>query len=334
MMRQERVNFHIIWKILVALLPILFGMPTVAMVICAYNIAMTILCLGPVTALIASLSAICISMFFCGTYGETAKLQGLFIGLEAAICGCMCAYAIIKKKGFYNGVLLAGGAFLALSFTELYNSSVKAGMSVAQYLTGMPMELFKVQIASIAEGGVNIPTEAIETLIDTIGRIAVMMVPSILVISSLAVGYGVMWLVTAQMRRLPVGITHSFAKVKLPKTTVVIMALSFALFFINPQGKFSYIFLNALMVLGAVSFFTGMSFVDFYLRRIVRSTPIRVVIHIFVFLFSTVFSGVSPYVNLFIVYILLASVDAFANFRKIGKEEEGGMTDETEKREN
>ena len=42
-MKQERVSFHIIWKILVALLPILFGMPTVAMVICAYNIAMTMI---------------------------------------------------------------------------------------------------------------------------------------------------------------------------------------------------------------------------------------------------------------------------------------------------
>ncbi len=334
MMRQERVSFHIIWKILVALLPILFGMPTVAMVFCAYNIAMTILCLGPITALIASLCAILISMFFCGTYGETAKLQGLFIGLEAALCGCLCAYAIIKKKGFCNGVLLSGGAFLILSFTELYNSALKAGMSVAQFLTGMPMELFKMQIASLNESGVNIPTETIDTLIDTIGRIAVMMVPSILVISSLAVGYGVMWLVTAQMRRLPVGITHSFAKVRLPKTAVAIMILSFALFFISPEGKFSYVFLNALIVLGAVSFFAGMSFVDFYLRRIIKNTPIRVIIHIFVFLFSTVFSGVSPYVNLFIVYILLASVDAFANFRKIGKEEEGGETDEAEEREN
>ncbi len=333
-MRQERVSFHIIWKILVALLPILFGMPTVAMVICAYNIAMTILCIGPVTALVASLCAICISMFFCGTYGETAKLQGLFIGLEAAMCGIVCAYAIIKKKGFYNGVLLAGGAFLLLSFTELYNVAAKAGMSVAQYLTGVPMELFRMQIASFTEGGVNIPVETIETLIDAIERVVVMIVPSILVISSLAIGYGVMWLVTAQMRRLPVGITHSFAKVRLPRTAVIIMVLSFALFFMSPQGKLSYIFLNALMVLGAVSFFAGMSFVDFYLRRTLKSTPIRAIIHIFVFLFATVFSGVSPYVNLFIVYILLASVDAFANFRKIGKEEEGGDPSEAEEREN
>lgn len=333
-MRQEKVSFHIIWKILVALLPILFGMPTVAMVICAYNIAMTILCIGPVTAIVASLSAICISMFFCGTYGETAKLQGLFIGLEAALCGIMCAYAIIKKKGFYNGVWLAGGAFLILSFTEIYNNALKAGMSVAQFLTQMPMDIFKMQIASMGEGGVNIPTETIDALIDTIGHIAVMIVPSILVISSLAVGYGVMWLVTAQMRRLPVGITHSFAKVKLPKTAVIITALSFALFIINPQGNFSYVFLNALMILAAVSFFAGISFVDFYLRRALKSTPLRVVIHILVILFSAVFSGISPYVNLFVVYILLASVDAFANFRKIRKEEEGGEPNEAEKREN
>lgn len=332
-MRQEKVNFQIIWKILVALLPILLGMPTVAMVICAYNIAMTFLCIGPVTALVASLCSICISMFFCGSYGEVAKLQGLFLGLEAALCGAMCAYTIIRKKGFYNGVWLAGGAFLILSFTELYNSAAKAGMSVAQYLTGAPMELFRMQAASLSEGGVNIPAETIETLIGAIERITVMMVPSILVISALGVGYGVMWLVTAQMRKLPVGITHSFAKVKLPKTAVVIMALCLAAFLINPQGKLSYISLNALIVLAAVSFFAGMSFVDFYLRRFVKSTLLRVILHIFVFVFSTAFSGVSPYVNVFTVYILLASVDAFADFRKTGREEEGGMPDETEERE-
>lgn len=330
-MRQERVSFHIIWKILVALLPILFGMPTIAMVICAYNIAMTFLCIGPVTALVASLSGICISMFFCGSYGEMAKLQGLFLGLEAALCGAMCAYSIVRKKGFYNGVWLSGGAFLVLSFTELYNSAAKAGLSVAQFLTKMPMELFKLQITSINEGGVNIPVETIETLVGAIERIAVMMVPSILVISSLAVGYGIMWLVTAQMRRLPVGITHSFAKVKMPRSAVAVLALCLILFIINPQGKLSYISLNALMVLAAVSFFAGMSFVDFYLRGFVKSTLLRVVIHIFVFIFSTVFSGVSPYVNAFTAYILLASIDAFANFRKISKEE-GGAEVETEER--
>ena len=72
---------------------------------------------------------------------------------------------------------------------------------------------------------------------------------------------------------------------------------------------------------------------DFYLRRLIRSTFMRVVIHVLVIITATTTTMISPFVNVFVVYALIAVVDSFADFRKLSLEkEERGDCDETEKR--
>lgn len=326
-MREEKIRFSIIWKIIMSLLPILFGMPTLAMVLCSYNIVMSFLFMGPLTMVVASLSGVGLSMFFCSSFGEGALLSGLFLGLEAVLCAIACIYTVVQKKGFYPGVFSSSLMFLLVSFTELMKQSQTAGMSAAEYLTSVPIELSRMQLASFSESGVNIPAETIEKLLSQLRELTVMIVPSVLVISSLAVGYAIMWLVVSNLRRIPGGMKHSFSEIRLPKITALIIVLAFILFVMNPKGSLSYVFLNVLIILLALYVFSGISILDFYMRRFIKNTFLRIIIHVFLIVSTAVFMGVSPYLNLFVVYVLLALIDSFVKLRRPLKREKGGEED-------
>lgn len=331
-MREEKIRFDIIWKILLSLLPILLGMPTLAAVLLAYHIAMSFLFLGPLTSLVASLSGVCISMLFCGAFGEGAKAQGLFLGIEAVACAAACVYTVIKKKGFYSGVWTASLAYLCVSFAQLSSLAFSAGMSVAEYLTSAPIELFRMQISLVGES--EALSYNLENLIAVLEKVMQMVVPSVLVISSVLVGYAVMWLITVNLRKIPGGIAHSFATIKLPRTAVLLFLPLIVLFCLFPKGDAAYVFVNVLLVLTAGAFFAGLSLVDFYLRKVVKNTFLRILIHIFVIMCGGMLSGISPFVNTFTLYAVIAAADSFADFRKIGKKHKGGDKNEAEKREN
>ena len=81
------------------------------------------------------------------------------------------------------------------------------------------------------------------------------------------------------------------------------------------------VLLNMLIVLIALAFFSGVSFLEFYLRKGIPFRFLRVVIHIII---AT---------NFFPIYPIVAFVDSFANFRKLPKTTEikGGEGFETKK---
>ncbi len=334
-MNRDKLNFRVILRIGFSLLPILFGMPTIAMVICAYNLAMSFVFCGPLTAFVSSLSAVCISMFFCSSYGVGAQLQGLFLAIEAILCAAACIYAVLFKKSFYPGVWLAAGGFLVPSFISLYNDAAKAGMSVAQYLTQLPLEMLRLQLESVPlelqQAGFN--AVAVEKILEKVGEITVMVIPSMLILCSVVIGYIVVWSVTSQLRKLPFGIKHSFSHIRLPRSMVAVLALALILLVLGVWEELSYISANVFLVLIFLCFFAGMSFVDYYLRRIICGNFIRILIHIFVIITATTTTMISPFINIFVIYALIAVVDSFADFRKLSLEEEKrGDLDETEKR--
>ena len=319
-MREERLNFGIIVRVLISLLPILFGWNLVAMIMCAYNIAMSFIICGPLTALVSSMSAVCVSMFLHGMYGEGAKLDGLFLALEAILCAAGCIYAIFTKKGFYKGVWLSAIGFLIPSFVSLKYYASKAGLSVAQFLAEPSFSLYKEQFAEMAK---QMPDneKLLNEVADAVYQITISVIPSVLIIASLVIGYIVMWCISAQLRKIPKsGIVHSFSQIRVPKTAVVIMLLSIFLYITNMEAEIGFIFLNLFIIMFMLCAFSGISFVDFYLRKSIKSKFVRVLIYFFL--------------NIFPLYVLIAIVDSFANFRKLTPIIiERGDSYETEKRE-
>lgn len=318
-MERNRLNFGTILRVAISLVPILFGMPTLGVVLCAFNITMSFVVFGPLNAVVSALTATCLSMLLCGIYGEAAKLQGLFLALEAILCSVACIYCAVVKRKFYQGVLLAACGYLIPSFISLRSEASLAGLSVADYLVKAPLELLQLQLASIGEGTqqIGVTTELLDSVLETTSSIAIMTIPSILIICSLFIGYVIMWSVTTQLRKVPGGLQHSFSEIRLPKMAVVVLVISVVALIFSVGKDYIYIPVNILTIMVSVCFFVGASFVEFYLRRAVKKTVLRIFIHIFIIVGTSSITAIFPFANIFLIYALIAVIDAFFNFRKL-----------------
>ncbi len=314
MRREEKINFGIILRIGLSLLPILFGMTLPAMILCAFNIAMSFVVFGPKTSIVSSMCAICISMFFCSGYGNGAEVEGLFLALESILCAYACIYTIVKKKDFYSGVWLASAGYLIPSMISLKNSADNMGMSIAQYLVDIPTQMLKLQFEQLSgEAGAALDISVAEKIIDTSLSVTVMVIPSILIVVSIVVGYTVMWSVISRLRMLPIKHEHSFSTIRIQRIMVIIMLGAFVLFVLNMKSDLAYVFVNVFAILASLCLFAGISFVDYYLRIPVKNVIVRLIFYAVALLFAGTF--VIP------ALCILAIVDSFADFRKIGRKE-------------
>ena len=323
-MRDEKLNFSVILRVVVSLFPLLFGMSLPAMIWCAFNIAMSYIVIGPKTGFVSSLCAICVSMLFCGTFGEWAKLEGLFIAAEAILCALACVYIVLKRKDFYTGLWLASAGYLIPNVISLRNAATEAGMNIAQFLTKLPLDMVKVQFDSMnAETGGAVDAAFFEQILDTVEKLTVAIIPSILIIVSVGVGYAVVWCVCARLRSLPIRIDHSFSMIKIPRTMSVVMIFSILICLLRLEETVNFVFLNVFAVLYCLCFFAGISLCDFFMRRFIKNPFMRVIVYGGAVVFASAF--VTP------VLSLLALIDSFVDFRKIRRR---GCCCEAEEREN
>lgn len=318
-MKQERINFGVILRIALSLLPVLFGMTFPSMVLCSYHIVLSLLIFGPTTCVIGSLSTIGLSMVACGIFGAEGEIQGLYLGLQSVLCALGCIYAIIGRRGFFTGVWMAATGYFIPSYINIYTMAHSEGKSLAVFLTEMPVEMAKMQINMIAESA-NIDVSIINTAMEKLFELMTMIVPSILIVTSIAVGYIVMWVVCSPMRKPPfseskIAIQHSFGEIKAPKPVSVLFILALVLMFLVKNETVVYVLANSAVILGSLCFFGGMSVVDFYMRRIIHGTVMRLIIHFLLYIFSAFMAGISPFINIFTVYVLLGIVASFVNIR-------------------
>ena len=322
-MREERLNFGIIIRVLFSLLPILFGLPTVSIIFCAYNLAMSFIVFGPLTAFVSSLCAVCISMLLGGSFGPQTELSGLVWGIQAMLCAAGCVYGIGYKRNFYNGLCLSTLGILVPQFIHTQSYAFSEGMSVAELLVP-PVESMKMMMSDMLKqlhqaDGIN--PILLDEIIETVHKITTLLIPSTLIVSAMIIAYIALWAVSAQLRKSPFGKIHSFSQIKVSRLTVVFAILAFALSvtsIINSNSFLSMTVLNIFVVLIVMSFFAGVSLADFYMRRFIPMTFVRVLLHIMISL------------NGFPIYILAAFIDSFVNFRKLQPNvKKGGDSDET-----
>lgn len=319
-MKQERISFSIILRIALSLVPIFLGMPTIAVVLCAYNIAMTVSLIGPVTTLISSLCTVCFSMFFCGFIMQGGELAGLYIALEAVLMGICSGIIIVKRESFYKGVWLSSAAYLMVSYINVMQESHASGVSVAEYLTAAPFQSMSLQLSAMLKE-MNIDETAILKIIEAVKNATITIIPSVLIISSVFIGYIVMWFVKNSLNKLPIKekIDHSFSRLRMPKLMVIIMLLSLALSFVIKNEEIGFVLINVFAVLASLGFFSGMSIVDFYLRKKINSVPARICAHLAIYFLSAFIAGIVPFANIFVIYIIAGAADAFVNIRRIKK---------------
>lgn len=329
-MREDKLNFGILIRVFVSLLPILLGMPSVATIICAYTIAMTFITAGPMATFVSSLTAVAAAMFLSSSFGAAGELLGLSLGLQAVLCAMGCITGLFKKRDFFKGFALSTFGILLPQIVYSTHTAHTEGMSLAQMIVPSAEE-FKALMSStfgtlpqnateiLAQSGITVESVAV-----VMRNFTIMIIPSVFIISSMLVAYIVMWSVSAPIRKYPNERIHSFSKIKLSRMcAVLIVLLTVAL--IYTAGRVNVIVnsvvINMLIILIALAFFSGISLLEFYLRKSIPFMFLRVIIHIIIAS------------NFFPVYILAAFVDSFANFRKLIKvtDKKGGEAFETKK---
>lgn len=312
-MKEEKLNFGIILRIGLSLLPILFGMPFPAMLWCSFNIAMSFIVYGPLTSLVSSLCAVCISMFFSGLFGEGAKLYGLYLALEAVLCAGACVYTVAKRKEFYSGVWLAAAGYLIPNVISLKTQAEGEGLNIAHFMTDEPVQIVRMQVEQISKtASLNMETEVIGKIIDIMHSAFIAIVPSMLVISGIIVGYIIMWCVCARLRSMPGSIQHSFSMIKIPRSMIILMLAALVVAFAGSDSTVGTVALNIFVTISYLCCFGGLSLADYFLRKPVKATPFRLLIYFGAFM--------SMSSILIIVFFFSGIVDSFFDFRKIRKE--------------
>ncbi len=332
-MRKERLNFGVVLRTIVSLLPMFFGVPTLSIITCSYNIAMSFMVFGPLTALTTSLCTVCFSMFIGAGVGAGGELTALVIGLQAVLSALGCIYGYLYKKKFSVGMYCVAAGILIPEYLYVQYQASSQGMSVVQAMVPSAEEMKYIvyqALSNLPEAELGVLAPEINKVISLTHNFVSMLIPSVFIIVSLILAYLVMWAVSVQLRKLPVGIKHSFSRIKIPKTmTVVFLLVVFTLIITGVSERLvipafaTTVLLNMVVVLQILAMFSGISFIDYFLRKIVRFTAFRVIIYI-----GTII--VFPIVS--IAYTIAGCIDSFADFRKLKPAEsiEKGVPHETE----
>lgn len=336
-MRQEKLGFGIIVRMLISLIPILFGMPMAAVILCAYNLVMSYIVFGPITCTVSALSATLISMLLYGfSFGDGAQTTGLCMALISILCAVGCMQCIRRRVEFFRGVWIASLCALVPLYIWLNYISAQAGMSVSAYFVFTTGELFRMAVSIAAE---QVPSEmnavlaSFEAVAEHAAYLAGVLVPAVVIILSVLIGYITMWAVNAQLQRTGYPIRHKFSQIRIPLPMVLMLILSIVLAYMGINETVSTLALNTGVITVVFCMAAGMSFVEYYLQKARLKTFVRVLIHFFIINASLGMSAASPFFNAYTVYVVLACLDAVFNFRKIGRNQgKGGDNNETEKR--
>ena len=332
-MRKERLNFGVVLRTIVSLLPMIFGVPTLAIITCSYNIAMSFMVFGPLTAFATSLCTVCFSMFIGAGVGVGGELMALVIGLQAVLSALGCIYGYLYKKKFSVGMYGVAAGILIPEYLYAQYQASSRGLSVVQAMVPSAEEMKNIvyqALSNLPETELGVLAPEINKVINLTHDFVSMLIPSVFIIISLVLAYVVMWAVSVQLRKLPVGMNHSFSRIKLPKTmTIVFLLVILILVLTGVSEKLAIpasavaVLLNMMVVLQTIAMFSGISFIDYFLRKIVRFTAFRVIIYVGTMV-------VFPIVSL--AYTIAGCIDSFADFRKLKTAEsiEKGVPHETE----
>jgi len=311
-MQQKSLNFAVILRVLVSLLPLLFGMPILSTIMCAYNITMSFIVFGPLTAVVSSICSVCFGMIIGGFYGVVGELSGFVLAVQAVLAAGGCIYGYLFKKNFYLGLSLSTIGVLIPQFLYIQHIASLDGLSVAQAVVPSSEDLFMLLSGTFKEMQVAVSAFEVNRIATFVNEFVTMLVPSVFIITSLGLAYVIMWTVSLQVRKLPVRLSYSFATIKLPSVMTLMSLFSIvgivASFFVSLPREVLSVLFNISIVLMTICLFAGVSFVDFYLRKALHYTFVRLIIYAIVLLFVPISA---------FAFMLLACIDSFINIRKI-----------------
>lgn len=108
----------------------------------------------------------------------------------------------------------------------------------------------------------------------------------------------------------------SFSRLKLKRTTVLVLFVMY-LISLFASGMFGIITGNIISILTVMCTGCGLSLIDFYFRKYIRSSILRIIIYITFFTFVSFVFALFTFINPLTILSLLGMIDASRDFRKI-----------------
>ena len=317
-MKESNYIAFLAIRLFTALLPLALGWPLLAFCFCAYNLVMVTATRGGVYGGIVSAATALAGGLLCFACGYGAY-YGIFFALQLVVAATFCSLTVITRKSFGAGLLAASVGYGLGNVLNLKHMANNAGLSIADYIyshvepiISQSVNTFFEQYPTLADGQLGIDPQ---TAMNTFSTIMKAIIPASLITGAILAGYIVMWMVSRSLRDTPLDSGHSFANIRLSVPAVVFGAVMLALLFV-PGEMVSIVGLSGVLVFINLAFFSGLSLMEFLLRRKIKNTIPRVLIHIAFIAGGLMISAFFPLVNIFLLYALMGIIDCFASIRK------------------
>ncbi len=296
-------------RIMISLLPLLFGAPFLSFFLCAWNGAMAVILGGPVRGGVTNAVTAALLVALCALSGFGAA-YGALMAAQIVLVSVVCSVCVLTRRPFSVGLISCAAAYGLVQLGGLKLQAEQAGLSIAEnLLSGLNGPLRESFTAAIEQSGLDASlADRFFTAMEAAVRYSI---PAALVIISLVGGYTVMWAVSHTLRETPVANGHSFSYIRPGLAAVLYGAVMAALLLLNNKGL-RIVAVNGLIVFAFLLFADGMSLADWLLRRKVRRVGVRMLIHCGLLALGLLF----PLLNVFLIYILAGLVDSFVPIRK------------------
>jgi len=298
----------------------------------AINCILISLCLGGigyyctkfdiVKAAIGLLSVLLVS-FYIANPGLNSLYNGFRIFVIICPASLIAGVYIKKKSDFATIYTFSVLAFVLSIMLLMLKISVIDNVNIMDVYIRQPLKL--VFNANLALHDLPLPVdkalftpEYIKAIADSIAY----SMPSAIIISAMVIIYIYIYFLKKIIKLINKNEKFEnmvcFSHLKIKRTTVLTL---FVLYLISlfASGMFGIIAGNIISILTVMCTACGFSVIDFYFKKSIRSTVLRIIIYISLFMFLSVIFALFTFSSPIMLISLIGMIDASRDFRKIDK---------------
>ncbi len=246
-------------------------------------------------------------------------ISALSIVLMSVLPGAVAGYFLGKKAPFFITLFATCGMVCAAWILELVVIDLfMAGNGIEEMMsefTGQmkeAMKIFTEKMPQNATEGVDLNVLT-TTLIENLVSVFRLYFPSIVVISSMIIGYIIIAISAFVLKRTKVKDVEflSFSMLKAPRSmSTVAVILYIAYILLGTKTVIGGVFANAVFILYTIIGICGLSVVDSMLSKKIKSGVLRIAIYFAIFMFGGVLMSIIPF-----GLVIVGMFDSTHNFR-------------------
>jgi uncharacterized protein YybS (DUF2232 family) len=257
--------------------------------------------------MVAIVSALAMLVFFGGLGPD------ILFFLELILIGFVLGELIERNYSIEKTILFACAAAIAAGLVCLVFAGAVTNKGVGPLLTGYVADNLKLTLALYQKMGMSAENiDMISRSLDQIQYVLIRLFPAMAVVSSIVVAWGCLLMARPILRNrsLPYPDFGPLNAWKAPEY-LVWGAIASGIMLMVPDRGIKMIGLNGLLILMTVYFFQGVAIVSYFFDRKQVPRPFRIVFY----------SLIALQQILLLIVVGLGFFDMWANFRRLGQEE-------------